>query len=241
MNTLPIISQVRQLPTWTIFGREHLIMLILMTFCVFIFVYVMSLISNSLKRKAEILIGSLILLRKLICLPLTIYFGEWSWYEYLPLHLCDITVVVGALMLLTRSQKMFEITLFFGIPGALNAIFTPVLIHGDAWWYRVDYFVEHMSILVVGIYAILVWKLKPGYNAWWHTLIFVFVFFYLPVAVFNYFVDTNFMYTRFPPYENHPLVFGKWPYYAIGFNLIAVVICLAIHYLYNRRNNEISI
>jgi len=229
------IGLIRQLPSWELLGDKHLLFLMAMVLGVVTCVYLLACFRYRKIWRVERIAGAVILLRKIICLPLTMYLGDWPWFEYLPFHLCDITVIIGAIFLLTHSQKMYELLIFMGIPGAISAIATPVLIHGDSLWFILDYYVEHLSILVAGFYGIMVMKKKPRLHAWWKSLLFIVVLFYLPVGVFNYVVDTNFMYTRFPPYETHPLVFGDWPYYAIGFNLIALMLCFIIHCLFHRK------
>lgn len=52
-----------------------------------------------------------------------IYVGE-PIYSLLPLHMCNLTLIIAILTMLTKSQKLFQLTYFWCL-GALFAVITP--------------------------------------------------------------------------------------------------------------------
>lgn len=62
-------------------------------------------------------------------LSLQVWYGltdNWGLYS-LPFQLCSIMMWLSALLLLTRNRKLYEITFFLGIMGAMQALLTPNL------------------------------------------------------------------------------------------------------------------
>src|SRR5262245_6086890 len=60
-------------------------------------------------------------------LALAISEGRLHWWEYLPLQLCDVAVLVAVYALLTRHPLAFELVYFWGATGSLIATVTPDL------------------------------------------------------------------------------------------------------------------
>jgi hypothetical integral membrane protein (TIGR02206 family) len=48
-----------------------------------------------------------------------------DWLEILPLHLCDLAVLLAVVALLTRNRTATEILYFWGLTGTLIATITP--------------------------------------------------------------------------------------------------------------------
>lgn len=180
-------------------------------------------------------------MRHLTSCILTIYTGMWNWYEYLPIHLCDISVVLCAVTLITKSQLLFEYTLYLGMPGAITAIATPVFIHGSENLFVVDYYIAHLGILFCAMYSIFILKMQPRKLSWLKIYLLGIIVIFIPVTVVNLFLDTNYIYTMAPPYIGHPLTFGPWPYYLIGYHFTAIVSNLVIYYSFNIKKSKSKI
>ena len=87
--------------------------------------------------------------------------GKFTAQEVLPMHLCDwaLFAVVGAL--LGRSQTCFELGYFWGLCGTLQAIFTPAIPDGTAWWRQLGFFLDHAGIVAGVLFLLLVPKMRP--------------------------------------------------------------------------------
>ena len=53
--------------------------------------------------------------------------GKWTLQTMLPLQICSLLVWFGALMLVTKSQRIYEFMYLLGIGGAIQALATPDL------------------------------------------------------------------------------------------------------------------
>lgn len=87
--------------------------------------------------------------------------GNWEPGTSLPLHLCDLTVWVGAVALLAPSRLAATIMYFWGIGLSSQAFFTPTLQEGPAqmqyWWF----WIQHTQIVGVGLYVVVVDGFRP--------------------------------------------------------------------------------
>ena len=66
--------------------------------------------------------------------------GNWILTESLPLHLCSIMWIISIIFLLTRSQWLFELLLFIGMPGAFHSLITPELTNGNNLINKIEFF-----------------------------------------------------------------------------------------------------
>ena len=86
--------------------------------------------------------------------------------DYLPLHLCSITLFISIYMLLSRKQWAFEMALFIGLPTALHPIFTPQVVHeGNILLHKFHTFFWHGSLVFIPLYAIFVLNMWPRTKA----------------------------------------------------------------------------
>jgi len=69
--------------------------------------------------------------------------GGWTAATGLPLELCDVTAMVGAVALWWRRPILVEVLWFWGIGGGLLAILTPELPAGFPSWLFFQYYVVH--------------------------------------------------------------------------------------------------
>jgi len=67
--------------------------------------------------------------------------------EYMPLHVCGITVFAVVVMLIFRRQTAYEIAYFWGLVGATNAVVTPQLEFGYPQYRFFQYFIAHGGIV----------------------------------------------------------------------------------------------
>jgi hypothetical integral membrane protein (TIGR02206 family) len=87
--------------------------------------------------------------------------ANWDPGVSLPLHLCDLSVWVGAVALLAPSRLAACIIYFWGLGLSTQAFFTPTLQEGAAqmqyWWF----WIQHTQIVGVGLYVVIVDGFRP--------------------------------------------------------------------------------
>lgn len=152
-----------------------------------------------------------------------VYGGVWSLQTSLPLELCSLSLLLSALLLLTRSRLLHSALLFAGIAGALMAIVTPNLGYGYAHFRFIQFFAAHACIILALLYMTWVEQLRPSWRTVVGSMIFVNVA-ALVVYVVDVLVDANYMFLRHKP--NTPSVLdmlGPYPLYILGEEVLAVV------------------
>lgn len=138
------------------------------------------------------------------------------WADALPLHMCDIGAICAAIMLLNRNYFLYELTYFWGFGGTLQAILTPS-VEGTfpdmRFWF---YFLSHGLIIVIAIYATLLFDLRPSLR----SIVRVFSAALVLAAVMapiNWILESNYMYLcDKPPVASILDYLGPWPWYLLA-------------------------
>ncbi|MFW6108376.1 MAG: TIGR02206 family membrane protein [bacterium] len=161
----------------------------------------------------------------------------WRWHsefggpaEALPLHLCDLSLLLAPVVLLTGRRPAYELLYFWGIGGAAQSLATPTLIDGFPARTCLSFFFGHALIIASALYATVVLRLRPVprslLRVWLITTTYAVVL--LPV---NYWLDTNYLYIAGKPLTPSLLDWlGPWPWYILSLQPIAVAV-LVLCYL----------
>ena len=92
--------------------------------------------------------------------------GVWHSSSSLPLHLCGITGLLSAMMMIKNKQMGFEFILMPGFAGALHALLTPQLNHGGDAIQVINYYIGHSGILIVAFYLAIVEGYRLRKSSW---------------------------------------------------------------------------
>lgn len=150
-----------------------------------------------------------------------------KWHYALPLHLCDLSLLLAPVVLLTRHRYAFEALYFWGIGGATQSLATPTLDEGFPSRHCIDFFLGHALIIASALYAAAVIRLRPTWRSiprvWLATLAYALLI--LPV---NLLIDRNFLYIAHRPYAPSLLDWlGPWPWYLLSLQpVVLFIMCL---------------
>lgn len=83
--------------------------------------------------------------------------------DHLPITICGWAAILGAFLLLSQSQFLFDIVYFFVLAGSTNALITPAVItnSGPTHFRYYQFWVEHTSIFIAVFYMIFVYHMRP--------------------------------------------------------------------------------
>ena len=167
-----------------------------------------------------------------------IYVGE-PIYSLLPLHMCNLTLIIAILTMLTKSQKLFQLTYYWCL-GALFAVITPDIKYSFPHPLTLSFYITHFYLLFAAIYGILFFNFKPTFKGWVNAFItlniFAFVIFFI-----NKKLGTNYLYVNRIPNFSSPLdYFGQWPYYIIVVEIIYLILTYGIYYPFRRKTYKYS-
>lgn len=167
--------------------------------------------------------------------------GTFSVQDSLPLHLCDIALLVVGVALVgaglepgrqpsgprpgrhvapvdgrrragPRCQRLYELAYFWGLGGTVQAVLTPDLDEGFPNLACIRYFVTHGAIVVGVLVMTIGLRMRPQPGSAARVWLLTLAL-ACAVMLFNWATDSNYMYLCGPP--DHPSIidyFGPWPW-----------------------------
>jgi hypothetical integral membrane protein (TIGR02206 family) len=170
------------------------------------------------------------------------YVGQWTIQTMLPLHVCSMLVFVSALMLVTKSKRIYEYAYFMGIGAAMQAVLTPDLgIYGFPHYRFFQTFISHGGIILAALFMTVV----ENYRPYWKSLgrVFMGMNLYMGVVfLINSLIGSNYMFImRKPDTPSLMDVLGPWPWYLLSLEAIGITICLLLYLpymIYDWRNRK---
>ena len=157
-------------------------------------------------------------------------FDNWTIQTMLPLHLCSLLVWLGALMLITKSYRIYEFMYFMGIGGAIQALATPGLgIYGYPHFLFFQYFISHGLIITSAIYMTVVAGLRPTWRSILRVVIWMNV--YVVIVYFiNVAIDSNYLMIMEKPTTPSLLdLLPEWPIYILYMEAIGLITCIVLY------------
>ena len=186
-------------------------------------------------RWTRIPLGVFLLINEIIWYAFKLRTEGLRFPEGLPIQLCDLTLWLTVIALLTLNQWVFEAAYFLGIAGAGMAIIQPELWAPIASYPSIYFFLAHGGIVISILY--LVWGkiARPRPGCLLRVLIMLNGYAAL-VGLFNAVFHTNYMFLCRKPQAATLLdFFGPWPLYILAGEAIAMVL-FTLLYLPFRKN-----
>lgn len=162
--------------------------------------------------------------------------NELVWYAYrlhyegfrfphaLPLNLCDLTLWLTVVAILSLHQWAFELAYFAGVGGSGMALLTPDLWAPFPSYPTIYFFLAH-GVAVAAI-LMLVWSrlARPKRGCLRRALLLLNAY-ALAIGVFNLVFGTNYMYLCHKPAGASLLDYlGPWPLYIAGGEAVALAV-----------------
>ncbi|WP_100331069.1 YwaF family protein [Bacillus xiapuensis] len=166
--------------------------------------------------------------------------SSWDASHALPLELCSIGLFLTAALLITRKKIIYEVSLFTGLLGASQALFTPFLNYDFPHFRFFHFFITHLLIFSVPFYFTWVKGFRPTIYSVVKTMAFLNIL--LPVIfIVNLLVDGNYLYIARKP-ENASLldVLGPYPWYILTLEFVALSLSLLIWLLFRQKETNIQ-
>ncbi|MFP7296194.1 TIGR02206 family membrane protein [Neobacillus niacini] len=189
-------------------------------------------------RKTEVAVAlSLIVIE--VSYHIWLYTNEmWDVSHSIPLDLCSISLILSALLLLTRKKLIYEILLFTALLGATQAIFTPLLTFNFPHFRFFHFFYTHLMIIWVVFYYTWVKGYQPTILS--VVKMFVFLNLLLPIIMFiNTLVDGNYMFLSHKPSTPSLLdILGPYPWYIVSMEFLLIVLSLIVWLIFRKRTSS---
>ena len=154
--------------------------------------------------------------------------------EYMPLHVCGITVFAVVITLVFRRQTAYEIAYFWGLVGATNAVVTPQLELGYPQYRFFQYFIAHGGIVAAALFATWSLGMRPTARSVLRVFVLLNVLAIVLIGV-NLMLESNYMFLCQPPDTKSPFFFLPWPWYLLFLDGIALVLFYVLFIPFLRR------
>lgn len=151
------------------------------------------------------------------------WYDSWSYSHSLPLHLSSITLLLSAIMLLSKSYSLFEFTFFAGVGSAIQAMITLDISDYIFPHYRyIHFFVSHGSTVLANLYMVFVIGFRPRLRSIWKAFLWLNAYAAI-IFVINLLIGGNYMYISRKPLNPTMIdYFGPWPWYIIPLEFVAL-------------------
>ena len=162
---------------------------------------------------------------------------SWSldrWYlqDNLPLHLCGISGLLSIALLFRYNAVLANLIFYWGLTGGIHSLLTPEFDLGMKGYLFYSYFISHGGLIFTALYSIRHQAYKPERNSWLKAFFFIQLA-VLVVGTFDWATQSNYMYLLAPPIVDNPLIVGKWPWYILVFEGLAVVHFLLLYGIFH--------
>jgi hypothetical integral membrane protein (TIGR02206 family) len=155
--------------------------------------------------------------------------GQLTFPAHLPVELCDITLYLTFIALLTLSPAVFDLAYYGAVGGTAMALLTPDLWERFPSLTTVHFFFAHGLVVAAALF--LVWSrlARPRKGSVARAMLGVNVWAALDGALDRIF-KTNYMYLRAKPGHASLLdVLGPWPWYILATEGVALVLFLLLY------------
>src|SRR5690625_4400847 len=209
-------------------GTSHLVTICLIFGLVIaLFIFKKSLIPY--RKIIRITVGWFLIISRISLDIWYIHTGMWDIRTSLPLELCSIASLACGIMLLTKSQRLFEVFYFIAIGGAIQAILTPDLLFGFPQYRYIQFFADHGMLILAPL--IMIWLYN--YTITLTSVLKAFLTINAIAAVvfiINIFISSNYMFLMHKPSSASLLdLLGPYPYYLLSLEAITLAVFFILY------------
>ena len=188
-------------------------------------------LSKDQQRNVVFILIAVTLLQELLHYFFKINLNTFDIAQDLSLHMCGISVFISCYALYTKNQAAFELSFFWGLAGALQAILTP-----DPTRFHFGYistfwsFLSHGIIIMNVFWLIFVDNMRCRKNSLLNTILVtngaIFIIGIINNAIGN---GANYWFICEKPSGDSPFLIGEWPYYLFTFQLAGILFMSLIY------------
>jgi hypothetical integral membrane protein (TIGR02206 family) len=155
--------------------------------------------------------------------------GQPIFPDHLPLELCDLSMWLVLVALLTLKPAVFDLAYYYTLAGASMSLLTPDMPRSYPALLAVQFFAEHGLLMIAILY--LVWSGQARPRPWSVVRAMLALNVYAVfVGTFDFFFKTDYMFLRARPQTVSALdLLGPWPWYILTEEGVAVVFFLLLY------------
>jgi hypothetical integral membrane protein (TIGR02206 family) len=161
--------------------------------------------------------------------------GEQMFPNHLPLELCDFSLWLVILALLTLNPAICDVAYYFAVAGASMSLLTPNLTE-PSLFLSVQFFADHGLLVIAMLY--LVWSRQARPRPWsvGRAMLVLNILIAL-IGSFDFIFNTNYMFLRAKPQTVTLFTFlGPWPWYILAGDGVALTLFLILYLPFRQTN-----
>ena len=164
-----------------------------------------------------------------------LYYGNFAMHgqrmfpDHLPLELCDLSLWLVVIALLTLRPAVFDLVYYFALAGSSMALLTPDVTKPTTTFLVVQFFIDHGLIVVAVLY--LVWSGQARPRPWSvaRAMLALNLFAAL-VGTFDFIFKTDYMSLCTKSQTVSLLtILGPWPWYIASCEGVAIALFLLLY------------
>jgi hypothetical integral membrane protein (TIGR02206 family) len=219
--------------SFSTFGSEHNIYLFaLIAIWILLPLLGKKLLTRDQQRNIVLILISVTLLQELLHYFYKIHLNSFDIAQDLSLHMCGFSLFISCYALYTKNQTAFELSFFWGLAGALQAILTP-----DPSRFHFGYistfwsFLSHGIIILNVFWLIFVDNMRCRKNSLFNTILVTNGAIFI-VGIINKLIGNgaNYWFICEKPSGDSPFLIGEWPFYLFTFQLAGILFMLLIYF-----------
>ena len=224
------------LPTdFTLFGGSHItVLIILVAGCI----ATIKLPNNShYKEFIRTALAFLLALQIIVFNSYHLLRGSFDVTRFLPFHLCSVSAYLVVLALLTKNEKVQQITYFFAPVAATMAMVFPALGTGENFpsFRFVEFFWSHLLIVIGTVFILHIDKPKITWRSMW-VAYGCLILYTITIYGLNILLDANYLYLIKPQF---PMTyFGPAPWHIAGMSALVLTIFAGQTLAYKKAANK---
>ncbi len=167
------------------------------------------------------------------------YYGSFAaqgmriFPDHLPLELCDASLWLVIVMLLTLKPAIFDVVYYWAIVGASMSLLTPS-VAGRTSFLALQFFADHGLIVVAALYLVWSGQARPRPGSVGKAMLALNLL-AAPIGIFDVLFKTNYMFLRAKPAEQTLLdLLGPWPWYILACEGVACALFLLLYLPFHR-------
>jgi hypothetical integral membrane protein (TIGR02206 family) len=226
-----------------IFSDSHLFGLLTVALFNFFLIYILRRLKSEKINRIVALSGAFLLIIQELSLSIwRITCGTWQIATSLPLHLCGMGIILAAVMLVKRDEKLYRLLYFWATAGATQALLQPDIgIYGFPHYRFFQFFLSHGLLLTAVVYATFILNFRPYFRSIYKAFVMTNIF-AIFVGLFNFLFDSNYMFLTHKPETNSIMDFlGPWPFYLIPLEFLMIFLYTLVYMPFLIRDLRIKV
>ena len=154
--------------------------------------------------------------------------GAQMFPNHVPLELCDASLWLVVVSLLTLRPAVFDVAYYWAIAGATQSLFTPNLVNPTPFL-SIQFFINHGLIVCATLYLVWSGQARPRRGSVARSLVAANLYAVI-VGTFDSLFKTDYMFLRSkPPTPSLLDVLGPWPWYIVVCEFVAVGLFVVLY------------